>query len=350
MSEAMDHLRRVISHTAWMAVDTVQMFFYATLAYVVVSAVIWMVATRRGGRSFRAARDFIFPGVPHGTTTMKLDYRLFFISLVIWQPVLGWAFTLWGGIALSDLLAGWFGARPRLEAPIWAIVALQSSVIILARDFGFWLGHYLTHRVPYLWRLHRAHHSAEHLNLFTNFRIHPLDQAFGRLSIMTCGAVGSALVLFFSDTKVENGTLAVIAVFGFLQLVKDVLDHSEVWISLGWLNYIINAPALHQIHHSAERHHWDKNMGSFFAIWDWIFGTLYIPKGKETFLKGIDTKEEYGANNPHQTIASFYLEPIVTLVKYLLGRPVPGANPKVPFDPSTDHTEAETGKSAYMFQ
>jgi len=60
----------------------------------------------------------------------------------------------------------------------------------------------------------------------------------------------------------------------------DVFDHSHVPVSFGWLDRIFNGPGLHAIHHSAESRHRDKNFSNGFrlSIWDWIFGTLYLPK------------------------------------------------------------------------
>ncbi|MEZ4574494.1 MAG: sterol desaturase family protein [Vampirovibrionales bacterium] len=71
------------------------------------------------------------------------------------------------------------------------------------------------------------------------------------------------------------------------------LRHSHIWISYGpRLEQLFISPAQHQIHHSAEERHWDKNMGLILAIWDKAFGTLYVPKGKESFRLGIDSDDQ----------------------------------------------------------
>ena len=71
-------------------------------------------------------------------------------------------------------------------------------------------------------------------------------------------------------------------------LVGYNLRHSHIWVAYPqWISHILISPAMHQIHHSAERRHFDKNLGYHLAIWDRLAGTLYIPEGRETFALGI---------------------------------------------------------------
>ena len=72
------------------------------------------------------------------------------------------------------------------------------------------------------------------------------------------------------------------------------LRHSHFWISYGpVLSHVFISPAQHQIHHSADKKHWDKNFGGTFALWDWLFGTLYIPRKKEDLTFGIGRESEW---------------------------------------------------------
>ena len=57
------------------------------------------------------------------------------------------------------------------------------------------------------------------------------------------------------------------------------LQHTHLWIAFtGLAGRIFLSPAHHQIHHSNNPIHFDKNLGSCLAIWDWLFGTLYVPR------------------------------------------------------------------------
>ena len=88
--------------------------------------------------------------------------------------------------------------------------------------------------------------------------------------------------------------------------------HSHVRIAYPrWLSYILISPYMHQIHHSKEPRHFDKNMGSIFSVWDYLFGTLYISAPDEEFKLGV-------AGAPadiHGTLRKAYLEPFVSFFK-----------------------------------
>ena len=40
---------------------------------------------------------------------------------------------------------------------------------------------------------------------------------------------------------------------------------------------LVMSPAAHQIHHSVDPAHYGRNLGNALAVWDWLFGTLYLP-------------------------------------------------------------------------
>ena len=66
------------------------------------------------------------------------------------------------------------------------------------------------------------------------------------------------------------------------------LRHSHVKLKYpSFLEYIFISPYQHQIHHSINKHHYDKNMGSKLAIWDFIFGTLILSKETSRIRFGV---------------------------------------------------------------
>ena len=74
------------------------------------------------------------------------------------------------------------------------------------------------------------------------------------------------------------------ALYVFLGLFGH-LQHSQVWIPVtGLAGRIIYSPAHHQIHHSTDPTHYNKNLGLSLAVFDWLFGTLHIPKKREKKL------------------------------------------------------------------
>ncbi len=55
-------------------------------------------------------------------------------------------------------------------------------------------------------------------------------------------------------------------------------QHSHLWIAFrGLAGRVLISPAHHQVHHSTNPVHFNKNLGSCLAVWDWMFGTLHVP-------------------------------------------------------------------------
>ena len=174
-------------------------------------------------------------------------------------------------------------------------------------DLGVFVTHYFQHKNPVLWHFHKVHHSAEVLTPITLYRMHPIDLAFTALATSVLG--GMALGLFFylsGKTPDEYTVFGVNIVFFLFYIFGYNLRHSHIWFSYPrWLSHILVSPAQHQIHHSIEPKHMDRNLGLVFALWDWLFGTLYVPKGYEKIEYGISKKEK----NPFNSVWELYVSP-----------------------------------------
>ena len=93
------------------------------------------------------------------------------------------------------------------------------------------------------------------------------------------------------------------------------LRHSHVWLSYGVvLNHIFISPAQHQIHHSQRPDQFGKNVGYALAIWDWLFGTLYVPKGRETFSFGLGDSSELA----YHSLRGMYLKPLADYFRLII--------------------------------
>ena len=71
------------------------------------------------------------------------------------------------------------------------------------------------------------------------------------------------------------------------------LHHSHVWLRSGpVLEHIVISLAQHQIHHSQDPRHHDRNFGNSLALWDWMFGTPYVIRGSEELSFGLSGRTE----------------------------------------------------------
>jgi sterol desaturase/sphingolipid hydroxylase (fatty acid hydroxylase superfamily) len=154
--------------------------------------------------------------------------------------------------------------------PLWAQLPLAWVVVEL---FAYWPHRWL-HQVPWLWRLHATHHSAERLYWLNATRAHPLEHvfrsAFGMLPLALAGAAPELLAL-------QAVTDSVVGLF----------QHANVDIRLGPLNWVFSAAPVHRWHHSRSRGEADHNYGDTFIFWDLVFGTYYRPKEREVEALGI---------------------------------------------------------------
>ena len=60
--------------------------------------------------------------------------------------------------------------------------------------------------------------------------------------------------------------------------LKGGLHLGQMQVTTGWLGRLIQSPGHHQIHHSTNPAHHDRNLGFCLSVWDWAFGTLCIPE------------------------------------------------------------------------
>jgi sterol desaturase/sphingolipid hydroxylase (fatty acid hydroxylase superfamily) len=180
--------------------------------------------------------------------------------------------------------------------------------LLVVTDFSYFVAHWLMHRVPVLWIFHEVHHSADVLTPVTAYRVHPLEDLLTNSITAVLTALSAAL--FTSATTRLVDPLSIFGVnallFGFY-LFGFQLRHSHVWLSYGpfWSRIFIS-PAQHQIHHSLAERHWNKNFGYMFALWDVIFGTVYVPREREHIVFGCGTEPD-----EYSTVAKLYLRPFV---------------------------------------
>ena len=259
-------------------------FYWLYLASAALIAVL--VRARRAGLVAAAAQVFDRAVWLHRSAIV--DYQLVTLNYLVsiaelGLGVLGSEAVAHGG---SAGLAALFGPSPAWSGG-WGAQAALTVAMILASDFANFYFHWLQHRAPVLWELHKVHHSAEVLTPLTALRVHPLAALLGSQFIALCvGAVAAIFAYLFRDPVTELTILGVNALaFGWLTILGGHLQHSHVWIMYPRaLRLIFNSPALHLIHHSADARHRNKNLGFTFSFWDRLAGTLHEPREDERNL------------------------------------------------------------------
>jgi len=220
----------------------------------------------------------------------KLDYKIIVFNAVFKVGLLGQ--FLFFGLQLSDWvhanIEGWLGPCVNPLSETTALVS-YTLALTLVGDLSVYIVHRLMHRVPLLWAFHRLHHSATHMTPLTQLRLHPIELIINNLrSGLVFGVLAGAFTYWAGNAVPMVTFLGVNAFrFAFYSFGAN-LRHSHVRMPY-WhvLEFLFISPFQHQIHHSVQPEHHDRNFGSMFAIWDWAFGTLVMSRSVKKLKFGL---------------------------------------------------------------
>lgn len=173
------------------------------------------------------------------------------------------------GLRMEDFKAGYHGFGPLASLP----AGPQVILFLLLFDFSLYWNHRLFHSGRW-WKYHAIHHSPEIVDWLSAVRVHPLNDFMGNLLSLV-----PILLLGFNPSLV--------APFGVIVGFYALVVHADLDWDLGPLRYVIVSPAFHRWHHSKDTEAVDKNFAALFPIWDVLFGTFYMPRGKRPGNFGI---------------------------------------------------------------
>lgn len=301
-------------------------------AALIVSALFFAWQRHRRGRRirWRTIARALFPRRIMRHASNQADIFYLFFNVFMFSVLFSWAIFSYQFVS-NGIIAGLValaGPVTPSTLPLYVSRSIITVMLFLAYELGYWFNHWLSHKVPLLWEFHKVHHTAEVLTPLTNFRVHPIyGWIFANIlavSTATANGVGNYM---FGDTAYQyalsdTNIILVLFIHAYVHL-----QHTHMWISFrGALGRILVSPAHHQLHHSANPKHFNKNYGSCLALWDWMFGTLYVPaKQREPLVFGVTDHQ-----NAH-TVKGELVDPFVKAAGHLkpaLPKPVPVAERK----------------------
>jgi sterol desaturase/sphingolipid hydroxylase (fatty acid hydroxylase superfamily) len=176
------------------------------------------------------------------------------------------------GVPLDRAHVQAFAARTRhgaASAPLW----LQAVTVLLVGDLiGYW-SHRLFHGRR-LWPFHAVHHSSTQVDWLSSVRLHPVNDVVSKL----LQAVPFVLLGFHPG---------VVAAYVPFLTFHAILLHANVPWTFGPLRYVVSSPAFHRWHHTTQEEGLDKNFAGLFPFIDMLFGTFYMPNGRQPERFGI---------------------------------------------------------------
>lgn len=187
-----------------------------------------------------------------------VDLTYFFVNSLFVEVLT--LLTLYPALVLFD----WARVSAVAAAVASLPLAVQVVLVVLVADLTQYWVHRMFHAVPFLWRFHAIHHSAEEMDWLAGSRLHLVDV------ILTRGLTYVPVFLLGFST-------AALTIYVFLVATQATFIHANVRWTFRRVRQLVATPAFHHWHHSAEREAVDKNFAVHTPIWDVLFGTYYLP-------------------------------------------------------------------------
>jgi len=176
-------------------------------------------------------------------------------------------------IAPIEAHYSWKGINFMSDWPLWA----QVTFFVVTHDLYIYLFHRFQHANKFFWRTHEAHHSGKQVDFMAGSRSHAVE-----IIINQTIEFGPIILLLGPYSPV-------IPIKAMLDATLGMFIHANINVKLGKLKYFLNSPELHLWHHANYQEVFHANFSTKFAIWDYLFGTVYFPDHKPG-----DKRENWG--------------------------------------------------------
>ncbi len=172
------------------------------------------------------------------------------------------------GLLLAGLTVtatGWAAANSfGLQSFLALGPAAGTVVVFLLFDIWMYFWHMANHRISFLWRFHRAHHSDIAMDTTTALRFHP-----GELVLSTFARLPVLILIGISFGQ--------LVIFETLLNVSTLFHHSNLGVPEKWdrlIRIFIVTPNMHRVHHSIVMNETNSNFTSLLSVWDRLYRTF----------------------------------------------------------------------------
>ncbi len=237
-----------------------------------ISLVVWSLELVFPWRKNQAAirEDFWLDG-------FYMFFNFFLFSLIGYNAVSNVAVE-----AFNDFLA-LFGINNLVAFqiaswPVWS----QFLLLFVVADFIQWNVHRWLHYSPFLWEFHKVHHSVEQMGFAAHLRYHWMETiVYKSVQYIPLSMIGFGLDDFF--------------ILHLVTILIGHLNHANVKITYGPLKYVLNNPVMHLWHHAKNIPAGSNgvNYGISLSLWDYLFGTVYIPSQNANEELGFEDQDTF---------------------------------------------------------
>ena len=267
-------------------------------------------------------------------------FNFFLFSLIIYNAASDVVVNFFNHVILNSTGLDLSQLNPMYTWPMWAILICGFVV----RDFVQWWTHRLLHRSKTLWEFHKVHHSVEQMGFAAHLRYHWMETIVYRtIEYIPLALLGIGLYDFFiihiftlavghynhSNISVSGrvtggilgGLIGIVVAAGIFDV--SILTNPSVGtqlITIGiatlvgiwglgpFMKTVFNHPEMHIWHHAEnmpEGQQYGINFGLTLAIWDYIFGTAFIPHDGRDIKLGFPGIDKFPKTFLHQITYGF---------------------------------------------
>ena len=239
--------------------------------------------------------EILFPWRKNQAVIRKdfwLDVFYMFFNFFVFSIVISGVYRVFGLTFES------YGVTTRSLAIVdirdWPM-ALQLLVFFVVLDFVQWFTHILLHKHPALWKFHQVHHSVKEMGFAAHMRYHWMENVLYK-PLKTFG------VMILGGFEPEQAYLV-----HFAAITIGHLNHANLKLTWGPLKYVLNNPVMHLYHHAytLPKGSYGVNFGISLSVWDYLFGTTYIPEDSGTVPLGFKGDENFPKDFIHQNLYGF---------------------------------------------
>ena len=233
-----------------------QNYFYGLI---VLSLIVWALELLFPWRKNQAAirKDFWLDG-----------FYMFFNFFIFGFFITGFYTLAEGMFGMLGISMSSLSLLNLQDQELW----VQLTIFFVLNDFVQWFTHVLLHRFKVLWRFHQVHHSVQEMGFAAHLRYHWMENVLYKplktLAVMLIGGFEPEQAFFVHFVAITIGHL----------------NHANVRITWGPLKYVFNNSVMHLYHHAMnlpnDRPH-GMNYGISLSLWDYIFGTNYVPQSED---------------------------------------------------------------------
>ncbi|WP_298884116.1 sterol desaturase family protein [uncultured Bradyrhizobium sp.] len=133
--------------------------------------------------------------------------------------------------------------------------------LFVGSEFLYYWQHRASHRIRWMWATHAVHHSTTRLNLTAAIRLG------------WTGNISGNFLFFLPLAWVGFHPFAIVTMLG-INLLYQFFIHSDFTPRLGKLEWVLNTPSHHRVHHACNEPCLDRNYGGILIVFDRLFGTF----------------------------------------------------------------------------